>query len=172
MRISDLDNTKATINSVVWRFYCLGKTGGSDSTWASYRKLVGVGKRLQLTQRQAFLMLVRSKITQFYSGKVTLINILTLENLANRWLSDRSSHGWYALLQQLDHKSDLDIYHAKSLYEDFTGLNISMRTFRRRCENVGFKLDSRMGVSSDQLQLLTGMAIKNGWVSVEFEPAI
>ena len=116
MAIEELDDEEQIISSSAWRYACLGvnkkdpkKSGGGNSTWTACRDIIGMfeivnGKKVyteikSLTRREAFLVLVRSKIRNIckelgikcprigiHNPKPGDLDYPQLEAIANLWI--------------------------------------------------------------------------------------
>ena len=158
MQIKDIDDTKRSVQSSLFRGICFGfkasgKAAGSDRDWRNWRTDVGLirlgadgiteiptGKRT-FTRRTAFLLLVRSKLNliceqlEIKPPRGKAIDIFALEEIGDRWLALMGHETAELALRSLaGSTADVPGSKIEEVIQLWLGKRISLKTIRRRCE--------------------------------------
>jgi len=178
-RINGLDDVQQSISARVWRSLCMGineetqKPLGSQTTWAEWRVLVGIvtedGKtpdqRWLITRREAFLLLVRSKIKEICDQlkikkpRTKALTIFKLEEIAEKWLDtiDREQ-SWEGALNFLASKDSMTADQLEALIQEWLGKSPqsgkarSPSTIYRACARSGVRFSRKKTYTPNQVQ--------------------
>lgn len=181
-RIDGLDDTKQSISAKGWRSLCMGQhengtPRGSDTTWSGWRVFVGIvgpdgvtaDQRWLITRREAFLLLVRSKLAEICQQlkeknpkvkkpRVKKMTIFDLESLAEQWLQTiDNGQSWEGVLNFLASKDGMTAEQLEVLINDWlgkspmTGKPRSVSTIYRVCARSGVRFSRKKTFSSSQV---------------------
>jgi hypothetical protein len=170
--IEELDDSVPSIPSKLWQGICMGfrengEPFGSPNTWAKRRAAVlgkqkrnGCGPR-NLTKREAFLLLVRSKIDKVCDDighdrisprVVNRLDAFDLEALGNKWLIAIGGDEWTIAINALTSNDMIPADALAEIIRKFAGKSWGERTIRRKCGKARIRFSKKRMYSPAQVQ--------------------